>query len=41
MKYLSHSALIITEYNAAIDNSYVDIPDLNTGKIKVSKPKKN
>ena len=41
MKYLSRSAAIITEYNAAIDNSYVDIPDLNTGKIKVSKPKKN
>ena len=40
MKYLSRSAAIITEYNAAIDNSYVDIPDLNTGKIKVSKPKK-
>ena len=37
MQYLSDSALIIIQYNEAIDNSYVDIPDLNTGKLKVSK----
>ena len=34
---LSRSAATIEQYNAAIDNSYVDIPDLNTSKLKVSK----
>lgn len=37
IKNLAHSALIIQEYNAAINRSYVDIPDLNARRLKVSK----
>ena len=34
---LATSALLIGEYNAFIHNTYVDIPGLNTRKLKVSK----
>ena len=37
IKNLAHSAVIIQEYNAAINRSYVDIPDLNARRLKVSK----
>ena len=37
LSYLANSATIIIEYNAAIQHAYVDIPDLNERRLKVSK----
>ena len=37
LSYLANSATIIIEYNAAIQYAYVDIPDLNERRLKVSK----
>ena len=37
MQVLSRSANTIDKFNAAIDNSYIDIPDLNSNKLKTSK----
>ena len=37
IKKLARSAVLIIEYNAVINNTYVDIPDLKARRLKVSK----
>ena len=37
LQVLSRSVNTIDKFNAAIDNSYIDIPDLNSNKLKISK----